>query len=163
MVALRLDERDYDRKLGEYFTQVSTLLRDYAPVLNMGSPVLWRLAQGPNGRSQAVAILSASKPTDLREEINDVAAQVSLMQPPATRHDVQEATMRMFERAKNGASGFEKLLILDQYSQDEARRIIETAYIDMRTARSEQQEIQRMLESTVAETQQKGVKVLQSR
>lgn len=160
-ISLRLDERDYDKRVGEYFAQLNTTLSEFSPVLNMGSPVLMRMASGPTGRNQALAIVSASKPGDLKQKISDVAAQVSLLQPPPTRRTVQDASMAMLNTAKSGASGFEKLLILDRYSGEEARQIIQTAYVDIRTARDKQREIQRMLETTTTQANQPAVRALQ--
>ncbi|MBI1784847.1 hypothetical protein HYR69_06855, partial [Candidatus Sumerlaeota bacterium] len=157
-IALRLDERDYDLKLSQHFMQFSKTLQKFAPVLNMGSPVLIRMTQGPTGRNQAISLVSATEPTVFRQEINDLAAQVSLENPPATRREIHEATLAMLDTAKNGAGDFEKLLILDQYTPDDAKKIIERAYMEVYSARSRQQHIQNALEHPQTQTEQAGVK-----
>lgn len=158
MIQLRLAERDYDQRLNESFMQLSQILQDFAPVLNMGSPVMVRMIQDVNGRSRAVAMMSASNPTDLRQAISDLGAQVALMTPPPTREDVHQASLEMINTAKNSAAAFEKLLILDQYSPNEARQIINSAYLQMASARNRQQELQRTLETPLPQTQQAGVR-----
>lgn len=155
---LRLDERDYDRQLTDIFGEFSEMLRDFGPVLNLGSPVLLNLVQGPTGRSQAVALLSASSPTDFKQQLSDLAARTRFIDTPSTRMELQDATLDMFNLAKSGASGFEKLLILDQYSLPETRKIIQTAYLQLRTARTQQQDIQGQLESPRASEDLTGVR-----
>ena len=80
-----------------------------------------------------------------------------LLEPPETRIDVAQATLKMIGVAKEAASGFEKMLILDQYSLADARRIIQTAFLQMRQARSAQQNIQRMLETPTTRAEIPGV------
>lgn len=157
-IELRLNERDYDKKLNEYFTQLSRTIEKFGPVLNMGSPVMMRLIQGPTGRSQAVAMLSASNPTDFRQQVSDLAAQVALLQPPPTRRNIQNSSLEMLNAAKDGAAGFEKLLILDQYTPEQARDIVNSAFLHVSAARTQQQKIQQSLETPVSQVEQTGVK-----
>ncbi len=157
-IEVRLDERDYDLKLSQHFTQLAQSIQKFAPVLNMGSPVLLRLIHGANGRNQALALMSTSSPAKFRQDIADLAAQVNLLKPPSTRRDTQQAAVEMLDLAQTSAGGFEKLLILDQYSPEDAKKIIETAFVQMQSAQSRQQAIQRTLEHPQTQTQQVGVK-----
>lgn len=148
-IELKLDERDYDLKLTDYFTDFGNLLRDYGEVLNMGSEFVTRLIMGPTGRNQALAIVSASSPVEFHQNLIDLGAKVNLMEVPETRRKSHEDTMSMLRLARDGASKFEKLLIIDHYSVDEAREIIETAYLDIQEARSQQRRIQDTLETSL--------------
>lgn len=149
MVELNLDERDYDLKLTGYFTEFGNLLRDYGEVLNMGSEFVTRLIMGSTGRNQALAIVSASSPVEFHQNLIDLGAKVNLMEVPETRRKTHEETMSMLRLARQGASNFEKMLIMDHYSVDEAREIIETAYLDIQEARSQQRRIMDTLETTL--------------
>jgi hypothetical protein len=148
-IELRLDERDYDLALTEHFVQFGVVLKDYAEVLNMGSDTVMRLIMGPSGRSQALAVVSASSPVEFHQNIIDLGARVNLMEVPQTRKKTHEDTLLMLRLAKQGASKFEKMLIMDHYSLDEAREIIETAYLDIQQARSQQRKIQETLETVL--------------
>ncbi len=149
LVELKLDERDYDLALTEHFVQFGIVLKDYAEVLNMGSETVMRLIMGPSGRSQALAVVSASSPVEFHQNLIDLGARVNLMEVPQTRKETHEETLLMLRLAKQGASKFEKMLIMDHYSLDEAREIIETAYLDIQQARSQQQKIQANLETVL--------------
>lgn len=148
-VELKLDERDFDLQLTDYFTDFGNVLRDYAEVLNMGSEMIMRLLHGENGRSQALAIVSSSGPEEFHQDLIDLGAKVNLMEVPQTRKQTHEQTLTMLRLAKQGASKFEKMLIMDQYTRDEAREIIETAYLDIQQARSQQRKIQADLETVL--------------
>lgn len=148
-VELRLDERDYDLQLTDYFVDFGNVLRGYAEVLNMGSETIMRLLHGANGRNQALSIVSSSSPVEFHQDLIDLGARVSLMEVPQTRKKTHEETVTMLRLAKQGASKFEKMLIMDQYTRDEAREIIETAYLDIQQARSQQRKIQADLETVL--------------
>ncbi len=157
-IGLRLNERDYDLKISQHFMEFSKTLQEFAPILNMGSPILINMSKGPSGRNQAVSMMSATNPTDFRQSINDLAAQITLITPPPTRHEVHESTLAMLELARAGAGDFEKLLILDQYTPEDAKKIIERAYAQVHAARSRQQHIQAMLENPQTQVEQVGVR-----
>jgi hypothetical protein len=86
---------------------------------------------------------------EFHQNIIDLGARVNLMEVPQTRKKTHEDTLLMLRLAKQGASKFEKMLIMDHYSLDEAREIIETAYLDIQQARSQQRKIQETLETVL--------------
>lgn len=156
-IDLRLDERDYEIQLSRQFTEFSKIIEDFSSVLNLGSPVLIRLASGPGGRNRSTVLSSASNPTLFRQQITDLSAKVGLLQAPPTRRVIQDATMQMMETAKLAANDFEKLLILDQYTQADAKKIIERGFTQMTHARTMQQKIQLELDHPQTRTEQLGV------
>ncbi len=163
-IELRLNERDYDRQVGDLFEETTRVLKDFSPVLNMGTPVLMRMIEGTEGRSQALALVSASKPTVFRQEISDLSARADLMEPPPTRRDVHSALQAMFGELKSSALGFEKLLIMDQYTPRDAQQIVQKAFLEARSARTRQQKIQAQLTSPRAPGEAVGVqRVIQVR
>lgn len=157
-VALALDERDYDLALGTQFTEFSRALEKFSPVLNAGSPVLMQLVKGPTGRSNAVSLMNAVNPGDLRQEIGDVIGRVRMLTPPSTRAEVHEKAIESLEEARQAASDFEKLLIMDQYSLEDARDIVDGAYLRMRSAREGQRQVQQALATPQTVTEQVGVR-----
>lgn len=149
LVELKLDERDYDLQLTDYFADFGNVLRDYSEVLNMGSETIMRLILGRSGRNQALAIVTASSPVEFHQDIIDLGARVNMMEVPETRRKTHQDALTMLRLAKQAASKFEKMLIMDQYTRDEAREIIETAYLDIQEARQQQRKIQETLETVL--------------
>ena len=146
-IELRLDERDYDQALGDSFQQFSDTIHGFAEILDMGAEILLRLLRGPDGQLQAGAVLmNVTNPADLREQIDKLAAKASTLQPPSTREVVQRQTTKMYDLAQSAAASFEKLLILDQFTREEGRKTILTAYLQMEEAKKRQQEIQQSIE-----------------
>lgn len=156
-IALNLDERDYDGDLSKQLLRFADSLKGFGPVLDMGSPSLIRLAFGPNGRAQAVSVMSASSPSDLRTAIGDISTSVRLLTPPVTRRDLHQETLDMLELAKTSSANFEKMLILDQYDPDVARDIIQTAYLQMFKANSRKEAIQQKIKNPQIDFKPRGV------
>lgn len=157
-VEQKLDERDFDITLTGYFTDFGNILQNYGEVLNMGSETVMRLIMGSSGRNQALAVVTTSDPVEFHQSIIDLGAKVNLMTVPQTRRQTHEQALEMLSLARQGASKFEKMLIMDNYSLDEAREIIETAYLDIQGARSRQADIQQTLETTLPREDRPRVK-----
>lgn len=155
---LGLDTRDYDLALSQRFTELSRTLERFGPVLNMGTIALMQLIRGADGRARAVSLMSASNPSDLRQEITEQLAQLRLVEPPSTRIDVNAKAIQSFEMAREGAASFEKLLILDQYSPEDAGKIVQSGFRQVQGARALQQETQAALATPAARTRQTGVR-----
>ena len=141
-IDVAMAEAEFDATMTAYLTEFSDAMRGFAGVLDMGSTVMIRLAIDPTGRAQAVAMLNASSPSDLRSQINDMGARVQAMETPPSRRHIKAAMIEMLAVARNSASNFERLLILDQYSTTDARDFIQKAYLQMYNARSRQRDIQ---------------------
>lgn len=156
-IQLNLDERQFDLELNKLLTAFNGQLEKFSQVLNLGTPTLINLATGPQGRAKAVAIMNSCSPSDLRTNLNDLGARVRELQAPPTRKLVREGALKMLELAKTSAANFEKLLILDQYSLKESREIIETAFLQMHQARSQQQDLERALQYPQSELKPRGV------
>lgn len=152
-----LDERDYDRELSVQLNKFNEEIESFGSVLNMGSPAMVRLVIGPNGRAEARAFLSASSPSHLRSAINEIGMRVRDLQPPPSRVEVQRSAMEMLAVAKTSSLNFEKILIMDQYTADEAREIIQAAYHQMRDARNQQQRLTRSIDNPLIEIKPKAV------
>lgn len=150
--------RQFERELGEYMIQFTELVESYAPVLEAGSTMMVRLIRSPSGRQQAVALTSAASPVELRQAFNDMGAEIALMPvPPGVADNLKEPFLDMLRLAERSMSKFEKLLIIDQYHIEEAREIIETAFLDMSAARDVQRDIQGRLENVLLDVRQVGV------
>lgn len=63
----------------------------------------------------------------------------------------------MLELAKTASANFEKLLILDQYTPDVARDIIQTAYLQMFKANNMKAAIQEKIKNPQIDFEPKGV------
>ncbi len=157
-IELGLDERVYDRQLAKLFTGLSDTLRGFSPVLNMGTPVLMKMIEGPTGRNQALHILSASDPGEFRQEISDLLFQADQLKVPTSRGSVHTAALDVFEQTRKAALGFEQLLIIDQYSIQDARKIISSAYLRIRSARTLQRELQQQLDTTSGPAKTGGIR-----
>ncbi len=157
-----LAEREFDARLTEFMREFSGLLNEFGPVLDMGSTTMMQLVIDTHGRARAVAMLNALPPTTLRTRINEIGARVQVMAVPATRMDIHESMLRMLEMAKDAAAGFERMLILDQYGPDQARDVVQTAYVQMLNARHRQLEIMETIQYPQVDDPVEGVqRVLQ--
>ncbi len=154
---IRLDERRFDTELTQHLNDFAKQVDKFGTVLNMGSGTMLRMAIGPQGKAQAVSILNACPPAELRNELTQISSRVERMQVPPSRRALQVATLNMFKTAKLGASNFEKCLILDQYSPTDASNIIQSAYLHMIKAKQEQQKIQKEVEHPQLKEKASGV------
>lgn len=154
---LKLDERRFDSELTQHLNDFTKEFDRFGIVLNMGSGTMLSMAVGPQGKARAVSMLSACPPAELRNEMTQINARVERMLVPPTRQSLHQATLGMFKTAKLGASNFEKLLILDQYSPSDASNIIQTAYLQMLKAKQEQQKIQKEVEHPQLKEKVNGV------
>ncbi len=145
-VAVNLDEREFDADLNDHLTEFGDELSKFGVILNMGPTVMSQLIVGTNGQAKATSILSASSPSDLRTRVTEIGAELTQMHPPDSRVSQWQVTVNMLSKAKTASANFEKLLILDQYSLQEAKEIVQTAYLQMFQAKAEQEEIQRTIE-----------------
>ncbi|MCL5271147.1 MAG: hypothetical protein M1457_11520 [bacterium] len=161
---LRLDERDFDKALYTQLKQFNEAIEKFRPVLDMGTTALIELAIGANGRAQAVSLLQASSPSDLRTTITEIGARVRMLKTPPSRVDIHESAVKMLTVAKTAAANFEKLLIMDMYGPDEARNIVQTAFVQMQDARHQEQDIQRTIPNPEIQFKPAGVeRVVSSR
>lgn len=156
-IETRLDERQFDMELTSFLKEFTTQMDKFGLVLDMGSTTMAQLAIGPQGRPQAVSLLNASPPSQLRNELTQIGARVERMKVPASRVDVHEAAVKMFALAKEAAVQFEKMPILDQYSPTDAKTIIQSAYTKMLLARQQEQKIQAEVEHPQLEEKPVGV------
>ncbi len=152
-----LEEREFDAALNDLMVELSDQIRAFAPVLDMGANTLLELVIGPQGQARATSILGVRSPTDLRDSITEIGARIRRMQAPRSRETLQQEMLRMMEIAKTAASNFEKMLIMDQYTRDQAREIVQTAFLQMYQARARQQELQRMIEYPNPQFKPRGV------
>lgn len=156
-IQVNLDERDFDHALHLQLKAYDKQLEKFNAVLGMGSPAVIWMATGPQGRALAVSIMNAQSPSDLLTNLNEIGARVRDLQAPHTRQDIKEAALAMLAQSKTAAQNFEKLLILDQYPLKAAREIIETAFLQMHQARTQQQQIEHALKYPQAELEPRGV------
>ena len=156
-IGQNLDEREFDAALSQQIKAFSVQVEKFGPVLDMGSPAMIEMSVGPLGKAQATTMMRASSPSDLRTAITEIGAKVQSMPTPPSRVNVRDAAVKMLIVAKTSAANFEKMLILDQYDRDEAKKIIQTAFLQMYQARTQQQEIQRTLQYPNSEAEPKGV------
>ena len=157
-IQMNLDERAFDAALSNKLERFDNLLDGFGVVLDMGSAMMMNLAIGYQGAARAVSLIDAASPSDLREAITDLGAEVREMTPPHSREGVTHATIEMLNIARTAAANFEKLLILDQYQPRDARDIVQTAYHQMFDARSRMQEIQANLKYPNVEIEPEGVR-----
>jgi hypothetical protein len=141
-IALELMERDFDAQLNVFFGQFSDQLHKFGPVLDMGSPAMTELMIGYQGRARAVTVLRSTPPSELRNNLAEIGANIRAMEVPHTRIEVHKAALDVMEMAVAAAADFEKLAILDQYSPSQAREIVQGAYLQMYKARRRQQDLQ---------------------
>jgi hypothetical protein len=137
--------------------ELNGAIERFSEVLSVSASVLTQLAIGTSGQTRAVALLHTSSPTELRETIMEIGATVSHMKTPQSRTAIRQKTLGMLDIARTAASNFEKLMIMDQYSPNDARRIIQSAYMQMYQARNEQRKIQSSLAHPTADTRPAGV------
>lgn len=146
LTLLRL-ERDYDLALQQELRNMTDQLKAFSPILNMGLTTLFRMIEGPGARGQALSLLGAESPADVRTRIRQINGRVQELRVPETRRYVQGRALEMLALVERASANFEKLVILDQYSGGEARDIIRNGYSQIATARRHQQEIQRELDA----------------
>lgn len=156
-IELNLDEHDFDQALNKQMEAFAEQMHKFGPVLDLGSPAVIQLAIGPQGKANALTLMQATSPSDLRTAITEIGANVRMLKPPATRVEVHQTAIKMLILAKTSASNFEKMLILDQYSTKQAREIIETAFLQMYQARSQQKDVQNALQYPQTQLVPKGV------
>lgn len=159
-VDLYLGERDYDSQLSAQFAAITEQFRKFGEVLSMGTPILSRMITGVEGRSRAISVLQTHSPSDLRQEFTQIEINIRKLNVPWTRVNIQEAAIKMIQQAKLGATNFEKLLILDHYDTSEARRIVETAYLQMHQAKRSQEAIQQALQYPQTQFKPIGVELV---
>jgi hypothetical protein len=158
-IGLRMEEKAYDDLLTRVFQQFADAYGRFSGILDLGPSVMNFLVGGSaDGRNRALAMATEIGPSEFRQEITDQASQISVLEPPPTRRLIHNMALEMYAEAKLGAGGFEKLLILDQFSQGEAQRIIQQAYLQVRSAKLKQQDIQRRLQSTGADSGLPGIR-----
>ncbi len=141
-IATHLDEREYDARLNTYMKEFTDELKAFSPILNLGSATLIRMVIGPRGQAQALALIEATSPSDLRTRITEIGTQVKEISPPPARVGLHQLALAMLAKSRLAAVNFEKLLILDLYDTNEARRIVQVAFQQIHEARQEQQQIQ---------------------
>lgn len=157
-IAQNLDEREFDHAISVQLMAFNAVLEKFAPVLNVGSPALIQMSQGTQGRMRSVAIMNASSPSELLTQFKEIDARIRLIVVPASRRDIRAATLKMLGLAMTAAQNFEKLLILDQYNNADAKQIIEIAFLQMHQSRTQLQDIQHALKYPQAELlQARGV------
>lgn len=156
-LALHLDEREFDTEMHNILAAFTEELRNFSPVLNLGVPTVMQMVIGANGRSQALAIMQSSSPSELRANIAQLGSRVRNMKTPPTRENYRQEALELFSIARVAASNFEKMLILDQYSLPEARDIIQTAFAQMKQARKMQNDLMRTLQYPDVRFQPVGV------
>lgn len=156
-IGLALEEREFDARLTRLLKDFRNALQSFEPVLNLGSATMIRMSEGATGRSQAVALMTATPATQMHTEIGEVAKQVRTLEPPRTRERLKELTIQMLGVADTASANFEKFLILDQYNREDAMEIIQAAYMQMYEARRMQRQIQQLIEHPVTEFQPIGV------
>jgi hypothetical protein len=145
-IMMHLNEREFDARLNQHMKEFTDELRDFSPILNLGSATLIRMVIGPKGQSQALALIEATSPSDLRTRITEIGTQVKEISSPPSRIGLHRASLEMLAKAQLAATNFEKLLILDLYNTNEARKIIQVAFRQIHEARQEQQQIQHGIE-----------------
>ena len=145
-VSLHLSEREFDAALNGLLEEFTKEITKFGPVLDMGSPSLIRMTTGSNGRSQAISLVQATSPSDLRTNISEIQTKVRSLDAPRTRVELHEGAMKMLELAKTASANFEKMLILDQYDPQESREIIQTAFLQMFQARKLQGDVQHAIQ-----------------
>jgi hypothetical protein len=156
-IALHLDERAFDAELNDILSDFSRELGNFGAVLNMGSPTLLHMIVARNGRANAVAIAQTSSPSEFRQNISEMSARARALAPPYTRRNQKSAAIDLFTVAKTAANNFEKMLILDQYEMNEARDIIQTAFLQIDSARKMQSQLMETIQYPQARFQPRGV------
>ncbi len=155
-------ERDFDRALHGQMVLFAEALEKFRPILNMGTTAAIQMVVSPYGKTQALSLMNAQSPSDLRSQINEIGARVRTLPAPPSRLHVRDSAVRMLLLASTAANNFEKLLIMDQYSMQDARDIVQNAFLQMLQAREQQQHLQRAIESPEIMTRPAGVERVMS-
>lgn len=133
----------YNGKIGELFAEFVDTQDDFSHVLSLSETAMIQFAVNTvTDQPQVTAIAGEASPNEYRDRIEDLYKRAKAIEPPSYKRLTHQSVLDLFELALRSAQNFEKLVILNQFSKQDAREIIHDAYEQLRRARELQQQIE---------------------
>ncbi len=130
-----VDEAEFRKGAEGYRADVVQLFDEYLEaqnrfrnVLGMDAPMLRQAVTGPDGSRQGIAISARYTPNDYRAKLDELYTRAAGLEHPERLADVHDAVIQTFAEGRLAAIHFEKLVILDMVSKNEADNLISQAY-----------------------------------
>ncbi len=138
----RLQEQVYFDAVTELLAQLDSCFKQFHGVISSDPAFLKTLVEQPNGMAAAVRLSSRINPNEFKDAVRDVYLRALHLKPPKSQEALHERVILAIKYAYVAAENFQKLIILDQVSLQDAYDIIDTAYNQIREAKKLRSEVQ---------------------
>jgi len=130
-IDLRYQQESYSDSVENIFSRYEQAQYKFRNILSLEPSEVKALAFGSYSRGNLVAIAGQSTPADFREDVEELYAETVSLSPPPNLVQTHESVVRAINEGRIASIRFEKFLILNEASVDEASRLIDTAYADI--------------------------------
>lgn len=138
----RLQEQVYFDGVTELFAQLDDAFHKFEPIMNHGPAFMKKLISTEWGQPRAMDLSSRLNPNEFKDTINDIYLRAIHLKPPTTQEATHKEVLIAIKNAKVASENFQKLYILDQVSMPDAYDIIDTAYAQIKRAKTLRGEVQ---------------------
>jgi len=138
----RLQEQVYFDAVTELFAQMDDAFHKFRPVIDHDAAFMKKLISTEWGQPRALDLSSQLNPNEFKDTINDIYQRAIHLKPPKTEEAIHTDVIIAIKTAKVAAENFQKLYILDQVNMPDAYDIIDTAYNQIRRAKTLRGEVQ---------------------
>ncbi|MCB2155736.1 hypothetical protein KQI84_12700 [bacterium] len=124
----RYNQEHYSDSILGIFEAYGRAQHQFSNVLSLGPNEMKALAFGSFSRGNVVAIAGSYTPSDFRAAVEQLYSIVLQMEYPADMEAAHKEVITALNEGRIAAIHFEKLVILNEASNDEGARLIDQAY-----------------------------------
>lgn len=133
-VEARYEHEHYVDEIIALYQDFTTAQQQLSNILRLSADEMKTIAFDSMARDRIMAMSGPITISEFRREMDRLYTEALLTPYPARMRDVHESVLESFNRARLSAAHFEKMIIMNLASEQEAARLVGAAYAEMNEA-----------------------------